>query len=254
MAPFDRSPPFCIGLRHQTSDVRHQTSDIRHQTSDIRHQTSDIRHQTSDIRVQSPESRVLARWVRRSSELPNSRTPKLPNSQTPHMCSPPGLGRAMVTASTGGGLRGHFVLRVTFRVGYTPVWFFPAERAGTRSLPEFAHAGVVPEDVHTRDRSRCAIRNAADFRSSGTPIPGCRVGVRRRERQKQSANRTAAGPPGPEAEAEEAENRRPRWVPAASRGMHACLYRHTEEAELGTSQGCACPPFLRNGSHRLHPG
>jgi len=115
-----------------------------------------------------------------------------------------------------------------------------------------AQAAVVSEEVHTRDRSRCAIRNEADFRSSGAPIPGCRVGVRRREKKSNSANRTAAGPPGPEAEAEEAEDRRPRWVPTTSWGLHACLHRHSEEAELGAPQGRPCPPFFTDGGHRVH--
>ncbi len=106
------------------------------------------------------------------------------------------------------------VLCVTTLPLYTSNWFFPAEPAGTRRRPRTpSTSAVVTEEAHTRVRSCCAVCNVADFRSSKASIPGCRVGVCRRERHRAkcqpysswsvragSRNRRSRGPsvlPGP---------------------------------------------------------
>ena len=89
------------------------------------------------------------------------------------------------------------------------------------------------------------VRQNTDTRVSGRSTP-------KRETEEQGANRTAAGPPGPEAKTEEAEDRRSRRFTAATRRVHTCVHRHPEEAELGPSQGRSNSPVVRSGDHRIH--
>jgi hypothetical protein len=53
----------------------------------------------------------------------------------------------------------------------------------TRWYPEASLDAVVLEEVHHRDRLCCALQPCR-FSFVRTPIPGCRVGVRREERRK----------------------------------------------------------------------
>ena len=130
----------------------------------------------------------------------------------------------------------------------------PAEPAGTRRR---SRIDVLKRCCVGRGSYKGSVLlcnpHRADFSFVRTPIPEYRVGVRRRERHRKRANRTAAGPQGPEAETEEAEDRRPCRLASKTWRMHACIHRYPEEAELGPSEGDTCPPVIRSRDHRLHP-
>ncbi|GMQ94267.1 MAG: hypothetical protein BMS9Abin12_1754 [Acidimicrobiia bacterium] len=122
----------------------------------------------------------------------------------------------------------------------------------TRRYPEALQDAVVSEEVHTRDRSCCAIHIGPIFRSSELRYPSFGSVCAEERDVERSAYCTAAGPSGPEAKAEEAEDRRPSRLSPETWRLHARVHRYTEEAELGPSQGCANSPFVWSGNHRVH--
>ncbi len=135
---------------------------------------------------------------------------------------------------------GCFAVCVTAPERYTATWFSQP----SPPVPGGAQGAVVQEEAHTRDRSRCAVRNVADFRSSRTSIPGCRVEVRRRER-----HRAKCQPYSSWSARAGSRSRRNRG-PSASLGplsVEACArvstpsHRRSRTRRFGRSHVCASP-------------
>src|SRR3712207_683123 len=79
------------------------------------------------------------------------------------------------------------------------------------------------------------------------------VCTRTRERTRLADGKPARSQ-GPQGRADEDKDASAPWRSAEAGRLHARVYGHAEEAELGASEGCARAPDERDGGHHLHSG